>query len=767
MTKLATLLDEIDSGIVLLPEFQRGFVWNRDQVRGLMRSLYRGYPVGSLLMWETASETVSVRGGVAGAGIRLLLLDGQQRVTSMYAVVRGTPPPFFEGNSTAFTGLYFNVETEEFAFYQPTRMRGDSTWIDISRLFSNGFEPLIDGFAKDVGNLAKYIGRLTRLQNIRDRDFNIEKITGSTLSVDEVVDIFNKVNSGGTKLSKGDLALASICAQWPEARQTMRNHLAVWSKAGYHFDLDWLLRNITAVTVQRAEFAQLEKVDATLFRHGLEHTADNVGTFLNAAAGRLGLDHDRVLMGRYAIPVINLLLDRNGGQFIDAKHRDKVLYWYANAALRGRFSGSIETILGQDYETLRQGDVDSLITRLRRWRGGSLDIKADDFDGSTQGSRFYPLLYLLTRVSGARDFGDGLDLRPGPRGRPTALQVHHIFPKTLLRGMYDRSEVNAIANFCFLTEHSNMQMGKRPPEDYLPEIAERFPGTLESQWIPMDPELWHPNRYRDFLTARRQLLASAAQDFMEGLLEGVRVDDASIEQPREPVQVIEVQDEEDPRAAQIAAVIQELVGQGAVTPAVDTEISDPNNGSILAVAEAYWPNGFQPGLGEPIVLELDPEEADLSRLEALGYKVFTAIDALRSFGESSLTQNAESMPDNDAEGKHRAPDGEASPEPEGSLALEFHKAMIDVCERSKREARYNPTQFRAMVAELGGLEASRAILSKPTVSDGFAVLWEKGRLDLTIEAAVTSTRFGPLFSEEEIDVARSRLAQFGASAEFT
>ncbi len=95
MAKLSTLLDQIDSGTIVLPEFQRGYVWNREQVRGLMRSLYRGYPVGSLLLWETAATDVATRGGTTGGGIRLMLLDGQQRITSLYGVIRGRPPAFF------------------------------------------------------------------------------------------------------------------------------------------------------------------------------------------------------------------------------------------------------------------------------------------------------------------------------------------------------------------------------------------------------------------------------------------------------------------------------------------------------------------------------------------------------------------------------------------------------------------------------------------------------------------------------------------------
>ncbi len=139
MAKLATILGQIDSGTVLLPEFQRGYVWNRDQVRGLMRSLYRGYTVGALLVWETVTDNTAVRGDVlAGSGVRLLLLDGQQRITSLYGIIRGEPPAFFDGDPSAFTGLRFNVETETFEFYAPAKMREDPRWVDVSAMFVDG-----------------------------------------------------------------------------------------------------------------------------------------------------------------------------------------------------------------------------------------------------------------------------------------------------------------------------------------------------------------------------------------------------------------------------------------------------------------------------------------------------------------------------------------------------------------------------------------------------------------------------------------------------
>jgi hypothetical protein len=98
--KIQTILDQIDLGSMALPEFQRGYVWNREQVRGLMHSLYHKHPVGSLLVWVTKTESATTRGdGDLPPGTVKLLLDGQQRMTSLYGIIRGTAPKFFEGQA--------------------------------------------------------------------------------------------------------------------------------------------------------------------------------------------------------------------------------------------------------------------------------------------------------------------------------------------------------------------------------------------------------------------------------------------------------------------------------------------------------------------------------------------------------------------------------------------------------------------------------------------------------------------------------------------
>ena len=80
--KISTALDNIDYQHLTLPEFQRGYVWNRDQVRGLMQSLYRQHPVGTLLVWTTEIDPNHMRGDIGSTnGPITLLLDGQQRIT--------------------------------------------------------------------------------------------------------------------------------------------------------------------------------------------------------------------------------------------------------------------------------------------------------------------------------------------------------------------------------------------------------------------------------------------------------------------------------------------------------------------------------------------------------------------------------------------------------------------------------------------------------------------------------------------------------------
>ena len=165
-----------------------------------MRSLYKGYPVGSLLIWETEASQQDVRGDqILAAGAHKLLLDGQQRVTSLYGIINDKLPAFSDGDEHSFRNLYFNIETEDFEFYGPVKMKEDSRWISVTDLMQRGIGPYFPRFA-DHSESEIYVNRLLAISSIKGREFHVETVSGADKDMDTVVDIFNQVNSGGTEI---------------------------------------------------------------------------------------------------------------------------------------------------------------------------------------------------------------------------------------------------------------------------------------------------------------------------------------------------------------------------------------------------------------------------------------------------------------------------------------------------------------------------------------------------------------------------------------
>ena len=577
-----------------------------------MRSLYKGYPVGSLLIWETEATQLDVRGDQSlAAGTHKLLLDGQQRVTTLYGIINDKVPEFSDGNPNAFRNLYFNVESEVFEFYGPAKMKNDPRWISVTELMQKGIGPYFAGFANRP-ELEVFVNRLLAITAIKNRNFHVETVSGKDKDMDTVVDIFNQVNSGGTKLSKGDLALAKISAYWPQAREEMQKRIEKWSDRGHYFSLDWMLRCINALLTGQSDFAELDKHDfaATDILDGLTRVEKHVDRALTIIEWRLGLNHHQVMGSPNALAAIARFLDKLKA-FPSDRVRDRLMYWYIHAMLWGRYSGPIETVIRQDIMAVDEHDdaPQALIERLRQDRG-SLQIEPQDLSGWTRGNRFYPLLYMLTRVFGTRDLGFGNELKKGLPGGDFELELHHIFPKAKLKacGYMAHKEVNAVANFTFLFRRTNREISHSLPVEYFPKYESDHPGVLASHWIPMDPALWKIENYREFLAARRKLLADAANTFLGELLHG----DLHEPQPKQ----VATQSNPSPRPVSIASDEEEAELHEAMNWMANKNLPRGEygfelvsaDGELLATLDLAWPRGIQEGYSRQAALLINESE---------------------------------------------------------------------------------------------------------------------------------------------------------------
>ncbi len=647
---LSVIIANIDQGAIALPQFQRGYVWSTAQVRSFMDALYRGYPVGSLLTWQTSTEGIDFKGNTPPQpGSVQLLVDGQQRITTLYGLIKGVPPPFFEGTAKVIQGLRFHLEDETFEFWQPVKMRADPLWLDVTEFFQMGAGVAIARLTeeyKDHPQFATWINRLNRLDSIKTREFHVEQIAGDDKTIDVVVDIFNRVNTGGTKLSKGDLALAKICAEWPEARTEMRRLLDEWAQNGFDdFSLDWLLRVVTGLLTGQARFVSLAGVTPSEFAAALKRAKKAIDTVLNEIGARLGVNDASVLPNAFALLPLARFVDLSGGKFSDPAQRDRLLYWYLQASMWGRYAGNVETALTQDLSAVindSSDPTDRLLAYLRRQRG-DLKVRPGDFWGYGRGSRFYPILYVLTRVTGARDWGTGVPLSKLTLGAQTNLEVHHIFPKSLLyEAEYSRAEVNAIANFTFLTKETNLAISNRQPAEYLPKYAALHKNPdgdspVAGHWLPLEPSLWEISTYRDFLERRRVLLADAMNALLNELHSG--------HMPETLIEAIgRVSDTSNDEEAIVADLKAWIVEQGLSSGTSEHEITDAN-GTVLAVLDIAWPAGLQTGLSEPVALLLNEPPETIKIANDHGYRVLTTTEAMRDYCATLITLGAMGSPD--------------------------------------------------------------------------------------------------------------------------
>ncbi|MFA4954780.1 MAG: DUF262 domain-containing protein [Patescibacteria group bacterium] len=557
--KVSELVNKVQRGELTLPEMQRRYIWPATRVRDLLDSLYRGYPSGTILVWETDEEMPTRELAVKSTRTpttsqKLLLLDGQQRITSLSAILGGEPvhvrnrrrpidilfnlehpngPPIdiTEVEDNGFTADIEDVEDEETAerdvqeemrkrtFVVASRaLQNDPVWVPVSDIFKKTDSQILKSIdiSSEDGRWDKYSERLQKVKRIADYPYVMEVLEKS-MSYEEVTEIFVRVNSLGIKLRGSDLALAQITSRWKGFMQLIEDFANEFKDdEDYIIETGLPVRMMVIFATHQSRFKTVGKISKEKLREAWGQAKNGLEYAINFLRAE-GIDKLSFLSSPFLLVPIAVYWVLKNGEAITESERKKILRWFYLAHMRGHYSmGSSESILDTDLSVLFKGkDLDDL-TQLLFLHVKKFSVDYDDLNNRGIRSPFFSMLYFVMRQNGVKDWWSGLKLSERHTGNAHTIQYHHIFPKSLLK-QYEKKEVNEIANMAFIGGKTNRQITNKEPIDYLEKevIAKRGEEALTSQFIPLDKKLWELSNYREFLTFRRKAIAEAINEFIK------------------------------------------------------------------------------------------------------------------------------------------------------------------------------------------------------------------------------------------------------------
>lgn len=562
---IGTLVDMYLRGELRLPEIQRHYVWRATRVRDLLDSLYRGYPSGSILVWET-DEPVPTRDfaiaqdSTAFAG-RKLLLDGQQRLTSLTAVLNGKPVSV-RGRKRPIE-ILFNLEhpdgppvdvVEVSSDEEPVTSADDEiddededdageqglqeklnrrtfvvgsrallqqrNWVSVSEVFRTASDTEIlkkTGITSlDDPRLERYSQRLKKLRAVKDYPYVVHVLERS-MNYEEVTEIFVRVNSLGAKLRSSDLALAQMTSRWPNLLKELESFQEECEKGAFTIDLGQLVRAIVVFATKQCLFRSVSTTSVDALKKGWSEAQEGLRFAINFLRTNAGIEDESLLSSPMFIHTL-AAVSRVKDNKLSSLECNQLLHWLLVANARGRYSrGSTETLLNEDLAIVfRGGEIAGLIEPVKR-QFGRLHVEPGDLAGRGVNSPLFSLAYLALKAAGAKDWHSGLGLSLTHQGRLHFIQWHHIIPKSLLKERgFETGEINEIANMAFITGQTNRRISNKEATTYLAEVVNKQgEEALRSQCVPTDRELWSTGNYRTFLQFRRKALADEMNGFIQ------------------------------------------------------------------------------------------------------------------------------------------------------------------------------------------------------------------------------------------------------------
>ena len=537
--KISQILDKIDENQLFVPAFQREYVWKRSDAKKLISSLIKEYPTGTMLTWETNSPP-EIKGNYKHTeekGSVKLILDGQQRITTLYMLIKGEIPPYYTEKEILndIRNLYVNVETLELEYFKKTIMENNPLWVNITNIFkreinardiTDKLELENNGERLPKDRETKIYNNIRAIENIESRDF-IEQIIPVKATVKEAIDIFYIVNASGVNLTDAELALAQISGYWPQARKLFKNKIEELKQKGWVFNLDFIVYVLLGVTHNVG--SKMEKL------HSIENREKIIGAWnkleknildytFNILQSQAYIDHTKEINSVYAlVPIITYIFNKPDAK-LDEEEIKKIVKWFYYSQLRQRYVSQLPQKLDKDLGIIAKSEnpFDELLALIAEER--PLEIKPSEFIGRDIRHPLFSLMRWYFKSKDAICLGTGLKLRKN-MGKSYELEKDHIFAYSVLRdseyydmdNRFDYALAQEVTNRAILTEVENRTKSAKFADIYLKSVKQRFPNALALQCIPEDEELWKLENYEKFLEARRKLLADELNHFLNNI----------------------------------------------------------------------------------------------------------------------------------------------------------------------------------------------------------------------------------------------------------
>lgn len=525
------ILDKIDNNQLYVPAFQREYVWKKKDAKALINSLIKKHPTGTLLTWET-NQPPELKGKIkydSKQGAVKIILDGQQRITTLYMIIKGDIPPYYtsEDIKNDIRKLYVNIETLDLEYYKPKSMENNPKWIKLTDIFLNkimAFE-IIEQL-KQGSDISKELERkihqnFNDIKLIEDREF-VEQSIPITAALREAIDIFYIVNASGVNLTDAELALAQISGYWAEARMLFKKKLSELNSEGFVFNLDFvvyvllgILHNMGSDMKKLHSADNKEKIQTTW--KALDKVFDYV---INILKSQAYIDHTKEINSVYAlIPIIVYTFNKPDKKLTQIEIK-KAIKWLYYSQIRQRYISQLPQKLDTDIKVVinSKSPFDELLGIIKAER--PLEITKDEFVRTTVQHPLFNLMKFYFKSKNAICLGTGLGLRKN-MGKQYELEYDHIFAWSILRdngySMNNRHKyalAQEITNRAILTTTENRSKSSERADVYLSEVKKNFPNALKLQLIPEEEMLWKIENYEKFLEERRKLLAKELNDYL-------------------------------------------------------------------------------------------------------------------------------------------------------------------------------------------------------------------------------------------------------------